>query len=298
VAPLPAAAALIAGMLVTLLLGNPYHERTTGLVPHLLGVSIVGLGAGANARVIGTVGVHGIGYTAVGITLTLAVGMALARALGLKRDLGILLSVGTAICGGSAIAAAASTLRAKSADSSVALGTVFLLNALGLIIFPGIGHHLGLSDTAFGLWSALAIHDTSSVVGAALQYGGQALEIATTVKLVRALWIVPVTLLIGLLWAPKEDRASVVSRLKRMWFILGFVAMSLVVTWLPELAAPASVVVTVAKRLFVVTLFLIGCGLSPKVIRSVGPRALVQGVALWFIVAVATLKAISIGWIS
>jgi uncharacterized integral membrane protein (TIGR00698 family) len=205
-------------------------------------------------------------------------------------------TVGTAICGGSAIAAVAPVIRARSQDVSVALATVFFLNAVALIIFPPIGHHLGLGQIQFGIWSALAIHDTSSVVGAAMQYGARALEIATTIKLTRALWIVPVTLVIGSLWNRGGEETGA-GKAKRPWFILGFVSAAALVTWMPSLKPAGHLVFVAAQRSLVVTLFLIGSGLSRSALLMVGKRPLIQGFILWIVMGTATLGAILIGWI-
>src|SRR6516225_6136161 len=190
---LSSSAALVSGVALGTLVGNPLVSRTRSLTSRLLALSVMGLGAGMDLRVVGQVGLHGIGYTVVGITVALGAGLLLGRMLRTERNTSLLLSAGTAICGGSAIAALAPVLRAEQHQVSVALGVVFLLNAVALVIFPPIGHVLDLSQVQFGLWGALAIHDTSSVVGATLQYGRQALEVGTTVKLTRALWIVPLT---------------------------------------------------------------------------------------------------------
>jgi len=183
--------ALMLGICIALSLGNAYIFTTARLIPPLLQVSVIGLGAGMNLSAVGRAGVHGFFYTVIGITLTMSIGLTLGQMIRTDRDTSLLVTVGTAICGGSAIAAVAPAIHAKSHDVSVALATVFFLNAVALFIFSWIGHHFGLSQMQFGVWSALAIHDTSSVVGAAMQYGAQALEIATTIKLTRALWIVP-----------------------------------------------------------------------------------------------------------
>jgi uncharacterized integral membrane protein (TIGR00698 family) len=290
------AAALLAGMLLALTLGNPYTAASSRFVTPLLQISVVGLGAGMNLAVVAQVGAHGFLYTVVGISLTMALGLALGRLIRTQRDTSLLLTVGTAICGGSAIAAVAPTVRAKHHDVSVALATVFFLNAVALFMFPWIGHRLGLSQTQFGLWSALAIHDTSSVVGATMQYGARALEIGTTVKLTRALWIVPVTIFIGMLW--KSAAAGQPSqKAKRPWFILGFVAMAALMTWVPVLKPAGHWVVVGAQRSLVVTLFLIGGGLSRATLRSVGARPLIQGFVLWLVMGSATLGAILVGWI-
>jgi uncharacterized integral membrane protein (TIGR00698 family) len=288
--------ALLIGIALALSIGNPYPLTTARITTPLLQISVVGLGAGMNLVEVGHAGVHGFFYTVIGISLTLTVGLLLGGALGTQRDTSLLVTVGTAICGGSAIAAVAPVIRARSQDISVALATVFFLNAIALIIFPPIGRHLGLGQMQFGVWSALAIHDTSSVVGAAMQYGARALEIATTIKLTRALWIVPVTLVVGALWSRGENEAGT-GKAKRPWFILGFVAAAALVTWMPSLKPAGHLVFVGAQRSLVVTLFLIGSGLSRSALMMVGKRPLIQGFILWIVMGTATLGAILIGWI-
>jgi len=192
-----AAAGLLGGAFLGLTLGNPRARETRAWTHRLLPLAVIGLGAQMNLVAVAKAGLHGLGITALSITLVLSLGLWLARRLKVDPDAGLLIAVGTAICGGSAIAAVAPVIRARSHQVSVALATVFLLNAAALVLFPPIGHAVGLGQDGFGLWAALAIHDTSSVVGAGLAYGPRALEVATTVKLARALWIVPVTLGIG-----------------------------------------------------------------------------------------------------
>ena len=283
--------ALLVGIILALTVGNPFPLTTSRLVTPLLQTSVVGLGAGMNLIEVGHAGVHGFFYTVIGITLTVSIGLMLGRLLGTARDTSLLVTVGTAICGGSAIAAVAPVIRAKSQDVSVALATVFFLNAVALLIFPPIGHHLRLGQMQFGIWSALAIHDTSSVVGASMQYGAQALEIATTIKLTRALWIVPVTLAVGMIWNRGEQESGA-GKAKKPWFILGFVAAAALVTWIPALKPSGRIVFVAAQRSLVVTLFLIGCGLSRSALRVVGKRPLIQGFVLWILMGTATLAAI------
>lgn len=290
------AVALILGIVLAVVFGNPYIAKTRKLTSTLLSLSVMGLGAGMDLGVVGKVGLAGVGYTVVGISTTLFLGFLIGKLLKTERDTSILISVGTAICGGSAIAAVAPTIRAKHHEISIALGTVFLLNALALFIFPPIGHALNLSETQFGLWSALAIHDTSSVVGSTLQYGPHALEVGTTVKLARALWIVPVTFFFGYLFARGQKNVGA-EKPKRPWFILGFLIAAALVTWIPELRQPGQIVNEIAKRVLVLTLFLIGTNLTKETIRSVGIKPLLQGVSLWVVVASGTLGAILVGWI-
>ncbi len=288
--------ALMLGILVALTLGNAYLFTTARLVTPLLQLSVVGLGAGMNLIEVGHAGVHGFFYTVIGISVTMTLGLTLGKLLKTERDTSLLVTVGTAICGGSAIAAVAPAIRAKSHEVSVALATVFFLNAVALFIFPWIGHHFSLSQSQFGVWSALAIHDTSSVVGAAMQYGARALEIATTIKLTRALWIVPVTLGVGMMWNRGNPDAPA-GKAKRPWFILGFLAAAAVVTWIPALKPAGHIVFVGAQRSLVVTLFLIGSGLSRAALQAVGRRPLIQGFVLWVLMGTGTLGAILLGWI-
>jgi uncharacterized integral membrane protein (TIGR00698 family) len=290
--------ALLGGILIALVLGDQrvgdYGARSAQL---LLKISVVGLGAGMNLGAVWRVGAQTAGYTAISIVLTLALGRWLGRRVHLPRDVALLVAVGTAICGGSAIAAVAGVIKPKREDITVALTSVFLLNALALLIFPGIGHALGFSPRQFGLWAALAIHDTSSVVGAAMTYGREAVSVATTAKLTRALWIVPVALAIGYRRrVPGEERVSL-RRLPVPLFILGFLATAALFTYWAPLASWRLSVAAGAQRLFAVTLFLIGSGFSRAALRGVGIRPLVIGVALWFAVGTATAGALMGGWI-
>lgn len=291
--------ALVGGVAFALLLGSPYAAGVKKITHRLLAWAVIGLGAGMNLAVIGAVGLSGIGYTVAGIAMAFAAGGALGKILRVPRDTSLLVTAGTAICGGSAIAAVAPVIRAKPQEVSVALGTVFLLNACALFLFPWVGHQLQLSEAQFGLWSALAIHDTSSVVGATLQYGPHALEVGTTVKLARALWIVPVAMLIGFVRArekPAADPAAPVAA-KRPWFILGFLLAAALVTWIPSLRDAGHVVEAGAKRLMVLTLFLIGSNLTRETLRSVGVKPFLQGVLLWVVMAAASLAAIFAEWV-
>ncbi|MCB0368854.1 MAG: putative sulfate exporter family transporter [Bdellovibrionales bacterium] len=290
------AVALILGVIITLIFGNPHIDRTRKLTSTLLSLSVMGLGAGMNLNTVGTVGLQGFLYTVVGITSTLVLGTLLGKIFKTEKETSTLIAVGTAICGGSAIAAMAPTIQAKHHNVSVSLGVVFLLNALALVIFPTVGHHFELSEQQFGLWSALAIHDTSSVVGATLQYGSKALEIGTTVKLARALWIVPVTIAYGFLIQknPKSDNKA---KAKRPWFILGFLVAAALVTWIPSLQSIGISINHIARKTLVVTLFLIGTNLTRETLKNVGAKPLIQGICLWILVAGGTLSGILLGWI-
>lgn len=295
-------AGLVAGITVALALGNPWAARTKRLTTPLLQGAVVGLGCGMDLDVVLQAGLHGLGFTAAGIALCLAAGAALGKLLHVARDVGVLVTVGTAICGGSAIAAVVPAIRAREHDATVALAVVFLLNAAGLFIFPWLGHALSLDEHRFGLWAALAIHDTSSVVGASSSYGPLALQTATTVKLARALWIVPLAFGLGA-WASRaapahessSERPAGRPAVKPPWFILGFIVAAAITTWIPALHEAGLVVARVARQLLVLTLFLIGSHLTRASLRAVGIRPLVLGVLLWILVGAGSLAAIETG---
>ena len=278
--------ALALGLALAQALGNPFPSQTKQATAKLLQFSVVGLGFGMNAHAAVQAGREGILFTVASIFGTLVLGTLAGKWLGLGRHVTHLISCGTAICGGSAIAAVGPVLRAKDEEMSVALGTVFVLNAVALFAFPPIGHALALTQNQFGLWCAIAIHDTSSVVGAAAAYGDQALQVATTVKLARALWIIPVALGTALLFRQKGVKV------KLPWFILGFIGAMLLNTYLPAAHAAGPALVKLAKLGLTATLFLIGAGLSATAIRSVGPRPFVLGVLLWLVISTVSLYAI------
>ncbi|MBS1767114.1 MAG: putative sulfate exporter family transporter [Acidobacteria bacterium] len=285
--------ALVAGIVLALTLGNPFQALTKKWTHTLLALSVVGLGAGMDLRAVAKAGLQGLGYTVVSISLSIALGLFLSRRFRLQRDTGLLVTVGTAICGGSAIAAVAPVIHAEEHDTSVALATVFLLNAVALLLFPVIGHAVHFSEHQFGLWAALAIHDTSSVVGAGQAYGPQALMEATTVKLARALWIVPVALAVGFFWnRGAKAEGGEKKKAKRPWFILGFILAAALVTYVPALHRPGHWVALAAQRSLVLTLFFIGANLSREAIRKVGLRPFLMGVTLWLLVAGLSLAAI------
>jgi uncharacterized integral membrane protein (TIGR00698 family) len=297
--------ALLLGVILAVSIGNPFADTTKKLTSHFLSLAVIGLGAGMNLNTVAKVGVQGIGYTVITIGMAFLFGTLLGKILKTAEDTSILVTVGTAICGGSAIAAVSPVLRAKPHEVSVSLGIVFMLNALALFTFPAIGHHFQLDEGQFGLWAALAIHDTSSVVGASLQYGPHALEVGTTVKLARALWIVPVTFLMGLYVARRKENANETThqttgekpKPKRPWFILGFILMAALVTWIPALQGPGHVVEMLAKHLLVLTLFLIGTNLTRATLKAVGFKPFLQGIILWITMATSTLLAITEAWI-
>jgi uncharacterized integral membrane protein (TIGR00698 family) len=283
--------ALAMGILFGLALKHPYERTSRWLSKFLLQASVVGLGFGMNLHQVIRAGRSGFFYTMLGIAFTLLAGMALGALLSVQRVPAFLISTGTAICGGSAIAAVGPITRASDEEMAVALGTIFVLNSVALLIFPAIGAALKLSQPQFGLWAALAIHDTSSVVGAAAKYGAQALAIATTVKLARALWIVPVSLGTAMVRGAK-------AKIQWPWFIGLFCMAAVCNTYLPAGAPAYALAVKLAKIGLTITLFLIGTGLSVATIKRVGPRPLLQGIILWLIVSVGSLWLIRIGWIS
>lgn len=293
------ATALFLGLILSLTFKNSFLKYTKKYTSHLLQLSVIGLGAGMNLKVIAAVGMQGIGYTVAGILFASLLGFLLTKFLKTNKHVSILITVGTAICGGSAIAAVSPVLDARDHDISISLGAVFILNAVALFIFPPIGHLLDLSQHQFGLWSALAIHDTSSVVGAGLSYGAEALQIATTVKLARALWIIPITFIIALYMKNMNKTENSVStqKAKRPWFILGFLLMAAVTTWIPQTQSVGHEISEIAKKFLVVTLFFIGSGLSFESLKEVGPRPLVLALSLWIIVASTTLYAIKFNFI-
>ncbi|MGI5868142.1 MAG: YeiH family protein [Kiritimatiellia bacterium] len=287
-------AAIVAGLLFALLVGNPFAARTGKLASPLLGAAIVMMGAGLDLKRILKTGASGLGYTVVGIAFAFAFGIFLGKRLKLERDTNLLICSGTAICGGSAIAAVASAIKAKASDVAIATAVVFVLNAVALLIFPPIGRALGFTQEQFGLWSAVAIHDTSSVVGATMQYGEKALEVGATVKLARALWIVPVALVISLAVSRSEATGGR-AKLKIPWFIPGFILAAAVVAWFPSLAGPGKFIGGLSKYLMVATLFIIGSNVSLDAIRKLGFAPMLHGIVLWLVLLVGWLLAIQHG---
>jgi uncharacterized integral membrane protein (TIGR00698 family) len=282
--------ALVIGLIFGLLIKHPYPKQTRKLSKYLLQGSVVGLGFGMNLHEVLRAGRHGFVYTILGITFALVAGMTLGAMLGVKRTPAFLISTGTAICGGSAIAAVGPITQASDEEMSVSLGTVFLLNSVALLVFPLIGAALKLTQTQFGLWAALAIHDTSSVVGAAAKYGATALAIATTVKLARALWIVPLALATAVVRGAK-------AKIEWPWFIGLFCVAAICNTYLPGEAHVYGVAVKIAKMGLTATLFLIGSGISIATVKEVGHRPFLQGIVLWLIISVTSLWLIRAGWI-
>jgi uncharacterized integral membrane protein (TIGR00698 family) len=285
--------ALLLGAAIALAFGNPWASTTRRIQKSLLPAAVVGLGAAMDLGVVLRTGLQGFGYTVVSIGATLGAGLLLAGWLRVEGNTGKLIAIGTAICGGSAIAAAAPVLQADEHEMTVSLGTVFLLNGLALLVFPPVGRLAGLGQDQFGVWAALAIHDTSSVVGAAMAYGARALEVATAIKLARALWIVPLVLLIG--WVRSQGTAAGGPKAPRPWFILGFVGVAAVVTWIPALRPAGAAIAAGARQAMVLTLFLVGAGLSRAALRQVGVRPLVMGGILWVAVSAIVLGTIETG---
>jgi uncharacterized integral membrane protein (TIGR00698 family) len=280
------AVALFLGLVVAQCSGHPYLHLNHKATHILLQVSVVGLGFGMNVHSALQAGKEGILFTVASITGTLLFGTLMGRWLNIEKKTSFLISSGTAICGGSAIAAISPVIKAEEKQISVALGCVFILNSIALFIFPLIGHYLNLSQTQFGLWCAIAIHDTSSVVGAASKYGTHALEVATTVKLARALWIIPVAFLSTFLFKNKSKKVSI------PYFIGLFILAMIANTYLPVVRLISPYVINIAKAGLTLTLFLIGAGLSRKVLASVGVKPLLQGVALWIAISGAALYAV------
>ena len=282
--------ALLGGLVYGLALSHPYHVESRRLAKFLLQASVVALGFGMNLHEVLQAGRTGFTYTALSISLAMLLGLGLGYLIKVNKKSSFLISAGTAICGGSAIAAVGPIVGATEDEMSVSLGTIFLLNSVALLTFPAVGLMLKLSQTQFGLWAALAIHDTSSVVGASAKYGAVALAVGTTVKLARALWIVPMSIGTAAVKGSK-------TRIKWPWFILFFCLAAVANTYFFPGAFAYHVLSNAGKLMLVITLFLIGASLSPAALRKVGPRPLLQGVLLWIVVAVASLLAIRAGWI-
>ncbi|MHB8580174.1 MAG: YeiH family protein [Ignavibacteriaceae bacterium] len=278
--------ALAIGLVIALTIGHPYLHLNHKATKILLQASVVGLGFGMNLGTVMKVGKEGIMFTIISIFGTLGLGFIIGKSLKIHKKTSHLIASGTAICGGSAIAAVGPILNANDQEMSVALGTVFILNSIALFIFPVIGHWLSLSQTQFGFWAGIAIHDTSSVVGAAAKYGKIALQTATTVKLARALWIVPVAFFTSFLFKGNSKKISI------PYFIFLFIIASIVRTYISQVAEVSSYLVKASTVGLTVTLFLIGAGLSKTVIKSVGVKPLIQGVILWTIISISSLMII------
>ena len=282
--------ALAAGLLFGLTCVAPYPADVKRFSKFLLQASVVALGFGMDLSEVLRVGRSGFFYTAIGISAAMLLGLGLGRLMGIHPIASLLITSGTAICGGSAIAAVAPIAKASEEQMAVSLGTVFALNSVALFVFPSVGGMFHLSQTQFGLWSALAIHDMSSVVGATAKYGAVALAVGTTVKLARALWIVPVSF--GTALAHKSK-----ARIQWPWFILFFCLAAVANSYLPVFGPVYPVLSKLGKIGLTVNLYLIGTGLSKQTLRQVGIKPLVQGLVLWAVVAVSSLALILSGWI-
>ncbi len=279
--------ALLLGFIFTFIFSNPFLEATQKTIQILLKVAVVGLGFGMFIKETLETSKEGFGLTFYSIILTVTLGILLTKFLKIDRKLGHLITSGTSICGGSAIAAIAPVIRADGRVISMALGTVFLLNSIALLIFPAIGHFLNLTQDQFGLWAAIAIHDTSSVVGAAMSYGDEALRIATTVKLSRTLWIIPLSIFSMFLFKTKGQKIKV------PYFILLFILAIMINSYdvLPTIIT--SNIVLLSKRLLVVTLFLVGSTISIADVKQTGFKPIILAVSLWIFISIFSLVYIT-----
>ena len=284
--------ALLLGLISALTFGNPFPVQTKTATKYLLQGSVVLLGFGMNLTAVVKAGKDGILFTIATIFGTLILGYFIGKLLKINDKTSTLISSGTAICGGSAIAAVAPAINADAEETSVSLGTIFILNSIALFVFPTIGHALGLTENQFGVWSAIAIHDTSSVVGAAAKYGSEALAIATTVKLARALWIAPIALFFSYIYRDKSSDKKL--KITVPWFIFLFLAATVFRTYAPDIILPSlyDSLVNLAKAGLTVTLFLIGASLSRETLKKVGVKPLLQGVLLWIVISLVSLWAV------
>ena len=280
--------ALFLGLAFALLCGQAYPKFNKKVSKKLLQYSVIGLGFGMNLHASLASGKEGMMFTILSVIGTMLIGMFIGRKLlKVSRDTSYLISSGTAICGGSAIAAVGPGIKAKDSDMSVALATIFVLNAIALFVFPILGQWLELSQQDFGTWAAIAIHDTSSVVGAGAAYGEEALQVATTIKLTRALWIIPLALATSVIFKSSGKKISI------PWFILWFIVAILLNTYVldsvPEVGKAIS---GLARKGLVITMFFIGASLSTDVLKAVGVKPLLQGVLLWLVISIGSLTYI------
>ncbi len=282
--------ALLGGLIFGFTFTHPFNLESKRLAKFLLQASVVALGFGMNLHQVLQAGRSGFVYTAASITIAMLLGLGFGYLLHVGKTSAFLISAGTAICGGSAIAAVGPIADASEEEMAVSLGAVFILNSIALFLFPLVGYALHMTQSQFGLWSALAIHDTSSVVGATAKYGPTALAVGTTIKLARALWIVPLSLVTAVALKSK-------ARIQWPWFIVFFCLAALLNTILPAFNSTFGVLNHLGKIGLTVTLFLIGTGLNKQTLRSVGARPLLQGLALWIIVGAGSLALILFNWI-
>ena len=283
------ATALLSGLVVAFTIGNPFVQHNKIFTKILLQASVVGLGFGMNLTEALEAGKTGFVFTIFSIALTMGLGLWIGKLLKVNIGTRTLVSGGTAICGGSAIAAIAPVIKAKDNDMTVALGTIFALNAIALFIFPVLGNMLGMSDIEFGYWCAIAIHDTSSVMGAAAERSELALQIATTTKLIRALWIIPLTLIISVVYNKynKEEEGDK-GKIVIPWFIFLYVIAMVIATYIPQGVELYEKTVRIARYGMIYTLFLIGSGLSWASLKQVGARPILLGVILWVVISVVS----------
>ena len=294
--PISPPVALFVGLIFALCFGAPCPKVNKKLSKQLLQASVVGLGFGMNLIQSLRSGADGMFFTIVSVVCVMMIGVWLGRRMQIDGKTSYLISSGTAICGGSAIAAVGGVLKANENQMAVSLGVVFILNAIALFIFPPIGRMLGMSDTQFGTWAAIAIHDTSSVVGAGQAYSVAACEIATLIKCTRALWIIPLAFFTAYLY---RNDASTGGKTKVAvpWFIVLFVVAMIINTYTPDALTPTMQpiyqgIAMLAKRMMTVVLFAIGAGLSLKVVRQVGVRPLVLAVILWLVIGAGSLMVV------
>ncbi|QIG90905.1 putative sulfate exporter family transporter [Chryseobacterium sp. POL2] len=275
--------ALLLGLFFAILVGNPFENKVSKYISKLLQISIVGLGFGLHLDEALQVGQSGFLLTVGSIFSVLILGYFLGQLLNIERPLSYLISAGTAICGGSAIAAVSPIIKANTKQISLALAIVFSLNSVALFVYPSIGHWLMMSQQDFGMWCAIGIHDTSSVVGAASKYGDEALKTATTVKLARALWIIPVSILTMFIFKTKD------SKIKIPWFIGFFIIAILLSTYFPIFEVVSPTVTEISKLGLNLTLFLIGSTLSLEALRSISIKPLFLAIFLWIFISIGSL---------
>ena len=280
--------ALFLGLAFALLCGQAYPKFNKKVSKKLLQYSVVGLGFGMNLHASLASGKEGMLFTILSVVATMFIGMFIGtKLLKVNRDTSYLISSGTAICGGSAIAAVGPVIKAKDSDMSVALATIFVLNAIALFIFPILGQWLGLTQQEFGTWAAIAIHDTSSVVGAGAAYGEEALQVATTIKLTRALWIIPLALVTSVIFKNGSRKISI------PWFILWFIVAILINTYLlDDIPEVGTLISGLARKGLIITMFFIGASLSTDVLKAVGVKPLIQGILLWLVISIGSLAYI------
>ena len=276
------AIALFTGLVFALIFPMPCPKFNKKASKYLLQASVVGLGFGMNVNESLKSGAEGMMFTIISVFAVMTFGILIGYLMHINRKTAYLISSGTAICGGSAIAAVGPVVKASDHEMAVSLGVIFMLNAIALFIFPPMGHFFGMSQEQFGTWAAIAIHDTSSVVGAGAAYGQEALKIATLVKLTRALWIIPLALITMLLFRDKTAKISI------PWFIFMFIGAMLINTYVGLPQWLASGLLCIPHKGLVLTLFFIGAGLSLAAIKKVGVKPLVLAVALWIIIGVSS----------